>query len=346
MAILNLRSAPPSESLGQESSSAEEVASIRRMLDSGEPPGLGRIRRFVLKPRPRLWRFGVGVWLWLARIWSWFVRFLQWLGNLAVRLARAARLAAFLGRRFQNFGARVGAVGRNWSSAEGRLGAAGGRLARVGARWVERGAAFAQVGEGVSELTSRAARFLTEAQDAVSDPAVPGKASEGGAASAPPPKRRGRRRNVSAPEPTQTPTPGGPCPGPVAGRSPASAPPPAGGAAPAAPPPGDPEPTSAADDPPLLPDDLPFHLRNRIEHLGKRPRREKVERLIVELTEDRGWMEPGQLADWLGMTVRYLSRRYLGPLTEAGRLVRRYPNRPTHPDQAYRSARGGAARDP
>ena len=49
-------------------------------------------------------------------------------------------------------------------------------------------------------------------------------------------------------------------------------------------------------------------------------------------------MEPGQLAEWLGTTAPYLARRYLGPMTEAGHLVRKFPNRPTHPDQAYRSA--------
>jgi len=49
-------------------------------------------------------------------------------------------------------------------------------------------------------------------------------------------------------------------------------------------------------------------------------------------------MEPAELAAWLGMSVPHLSRRYLGPMTDAGKLVRLYPNRPTHPEQAYRSA--------
>jgi len=33
-----------------------------------------------------------------------------------------------------------------------------------------------------------------------------------------------------------------------------------------------------------------------------------------------------------------LTERHLSPMVEAGRLLRRYPDNPTHPEQAYRSA--------
>ena len=339
MAILNLRESQPPELPGGETAATGEVESVREMLESGEPPGLDRIRRFVVKPRPRLWRFGVGVWLWIKRIAQWLRRLLKWIGGLTVRLMRAARLAAFVGRRAQNLGARIGAVGRNWSSAEGRLGSAGAGLARIGARLVAGGAALAQVGDGVTELTRRAARFLADAPGPGNETPGPANAPTP-PTPPPPPKRRSRRKQAAAARGSgRRGTPSGPAstgdgdppaavvPGPVPGADPPGPTPPEVPPAPA---------------PSPLPDDLPFYLRNQIEHLGQRPRRETVEHLILAVTEARGWMEPAQLAEWLGMSVPHLSRRYLGRMTDAGQLVRRYPNRPTHPEQAYRSAVVGA----
>ena len=313
------------------------------MLESGEPPGLDRIRRFVLKPRPRLWRFGVGVWLWIKRIVGWLLRLLKWIGEQSVRVIRAARLAAFVGRRAQNLGARIGAVGRNWSSAEGRLGSAGGGLARFGARLVGGGAALAQVGDGVTELTKRAAGFLADAPDSGAAKPHPKEAPVTGTLP-PPPSRRGRRRAVTSPPGQQPPATerGSPSARSAAG-SPKTVPAPSVPADPPERAASDPPSPATATDLSSLPDDLPFYLRNQIEHLGQRPRRETVEHLILALTEERGWLEPAQLAAWLGMTVPHLSRRYLGPMTEAGQLARRYPNRPTHPEQAYRSAIAGEA---
>ena len=338
MSILNLEPSPPSDSPGGETPAADGVASVREMLESGEPPGLDRIRRFVVKPRPRLWKFGVGVWLWVKRIGQWLLRFLKWIGRGAHRVARAARVAAFLGRRGQNLGARIGAVGRNWSSAEGRLGALGDRLARVGVALVEGGAGLAQVGDGVTELTKRAERFLA-------DEPAPGREPPSPANDTPPeppppsPTRRRRRKKATAARGSET--PGAPSGAPSTG----DADPPAAvvpDPIPAADPPPPPE-RAPAPPPSPLPDDLPFYLRNQIEQLGQRPRRETVEHLILVSTEERGWMEPAELAAWLGMSVPHLSRSYLGPMTDAGKLVRLYPNRPTHPEQAYRSAIAGAA---
>ena len=272
MAILNLRQSPPSELPEGEPAASEGVESVREMLESGEPPGLDRIRRFVVKPRPRLWKLGVGIWLWIKRIAQWVLRLLRWIGRNLGRLARAARLAAFVGRRAQNFGARVGAVGRNWSSAEGRLGSAGGRLARFGARLVGGGASLAQVGEGVTELTDRAARFLADAPDSGSREANPGTQRS---ATRPPPRPRAKRgaRQAAAtpPDPPQAAKPRG------------------------APSTHDQE-ASGAVVPASLPDDLPFQLKGEIWSLGRRPRRERVESVILALAEDRGWMEPAELA--------------------------------------------------
>ena len=189
MALLNLRETRPSEAPGGETGTREEVESVRELLESGEPPGLDRLRRFVVKPRPRLWKFGVGIWLWMVRIAQWFVRAVRWIGKQSVRLMRAARLAAFAGRRAQNFGARIGAVGRNWSSAEGRLGALGERLVRLGGWLIAGGAALAEVEAGVTELTKLAARFMAVAPDSDTanrqpEPAAPAPPPR-------PPRRRG-----------------------------------------------------------------------------------------------------------------------------------------------------------
>ena len=344
VSILNLRRSPPSESASSDAAATGEVESVREMLESGEPPGLDRIRQFVVKPRPRLWRLGVGVWLWIKRIAQWLLRLLKWIGGLTVRLMRAARLAAFVGRRAQNLGARMGAVGRNWSSAEGRLGSAGGGLARFGARLVGGGAALAQVGEGVTELTRRASRFLADAPSSGAGGSHP-KNAPPTRTPAPIPSKRGRRRApASPPDPAAPAAESGSLPTRKPERSPETAPTPTVPAGAPKPRPDDSPPAAAPPAPLPLPDDLPFYLRNQIEHLSQRPRRETVEHLILALTEERGWLEPAQLAAWLGMTAPHLSRRYLGPMTEAGQLVRRYPNRPTHPDQAYRSAPADAPR--
>ena len=341
VSILNLEPSRPSDSPGGETSAAEEVASVREMLESGEPPGLDRIRRFVVKPRPRLWKFGVGVWLWVKRIGEWLLRFLKWIGKGTHRVARAAHVAAFLGRRAQNLGARIGAVGRNWSSAEGRLGALGDRLARFGVHLVKGGAGFAQVGDGVTDLTKRADRFLAGEPASGSEPPIPGKDTP---AETPPPsltRRRRRKKATVAGGSERSAAPSVP-PSTGDGDQPAAV---VADPVPAAdpPPPAPPEPVPAPAPSPL-PDDLPFYLRNQIEQLGQRPRRETVEHLILASTEERGWMEPAELAAWLGMSVPHLSRSYLGPMTEAGKLVRLYPNRPTHPEQAYRSTHTGEPR--
>lgn len=340
MSILNLEPSPPTDSPGGETPAADGVASVREMLESGEPPGLDRIRRFVVKPRPRLWKFGVGVWLWVKRIGQWLLRFLKWIGRGARRVARAAHVAAFLGRRAQNLGARIGAVGRNWSSAEGRLGSAGAGLAKFGARLVGGGAAFAQVGDGVTELTKRADRFRAGESAPGREPPTPAKDTPPGS---PPPsptrRRRGKKATVTRGSEAPRASSGPPSTG-NADQSPAVVPDPVPAPAPSAPTVSEAPPATA---PSPLPDDLPFYLRNQIEQLGQRPRRETVEHLILASTEERGWMEPAELAAWLGMSVPHLSRRYLGPMTDARKLVRLYPNRPTHPEQAYRSAVAGGA---
>lgn len=313
--MLNLRQPSPDESSpssspGEDPRDVETVESVRRLLESRQPPGLARIRRFVLKPRPRLWKFGVGVWLWLVKIAEWFVRLLRWLGRGSGRVVKALRLAGFFGRRVQNLGARVGFWGRNWSSAEGRLGRLGVWCATFGERAVQRGAAFAAFTDGASDLTKRAARFLG---DVIDDPAPdPAQASDGGG---------------PTPDPTQSPVPRRKAPSTSAPARPPEAPP-------------KPAPAPAPATPPPLPDDIPVYvqLELRAVRQSSRPLPEIVRRLILQVTEARGWTRPAELAAWLGFDTNYLNRRYLAPMTKAGLVERQFPDSRSHPRQAYRAA--------
>lgn len=362
--MLNLRQPSPEESSpssspGEDPRDVETVESVRRLLESRQPPGLARIRRFVLKPRPRLWKFGVGVWLWLVKIAEWSVRLLRWLGRGSGRAVKALRLAGFLGRRVQNLGARVGFWGRNWSSAEGRLGRLGVWCATFGERAVKRGAAFAAFTDGVSDLTKRAARFLG---DVIEDPA-PDPARDGGDPTPDPtPAPRRKAPSISAPDAVRPEKPVTSVPPPesrppLASKPlPASAPPPAPEPRPARarPPEAPPKPAPApapATPPPPLPDDIPVYvqLELRAVRQSSRPLPEIVRRLILQVTEARGWTRPAELAAWLGFDTNYLNRRYLAPMTKAGQVERRFPDRISHPRQAYRAARAtesDVSRDP
>ena len=329
----------------------ETVESVRRLLESRQPPGLARIRRFVLKPRPRLWKFGVGVWLWLVKIAEWSLRLLRWLGRGSGRVVKALRLAGFLGRRVQNLGARVGYWGRNWSSAEGRLGRLGVRCAAFGERAVKQGAALAAFTDGASDLTKRAARFLGDVTD---DPA-PDRAPDGGGPTpgpTPSPAPRREAPSTSAPNAVRPERPLASAPPPESRPAPASKPPPASAPPPASeprpprtrPPEAPPKPAPAptpATPPPPLPDDIPVYLQFELRALRQtsRPLPEIVHRLILQVTQARGWTRPAELAAWLGFDTNYLNRRYLAPMTKAGHVERRFPDRISHPRQAYRAAR-------
>ncbi len=83
---------------------------------------------------------------------------------------------------------------------------------------------------------------------------------------------------------------------------------------------------------------LPDELLARIDTLGRRPRPAELQALIIDMCRVRAFT-PGELAALLGRkNVNHLVRKHLRPLTEAGRLTRRYPETPAHPQQAYRAA--------
>ena len=183
--MLNLREpspqdSSPSSSPSEDTREVEAVESVRRLLESRQPPGTREHPPLRPEAAPAALSFGVGVWLWLVQIAEWFVQFLRWLGRGSGRVVKALRLAGFLGRRMQNLGARVGYWGRNWSTAEGRLGRLGVWCAAFGESAVKQGAALAVFTDGASDLTKRAREFLRDITDDPDPTPDPDRAADGG----------------------------------------------------------------------------------------------------------------------------------------------------------------------
>jgi hypothetical protein len=76
-------------------------------------------------------------------------------------------------------------------------------------------------------------------------------------------------------------------------------------------------------------------VQRALDGLGSRPRKERLRAVIEAICEAREWTTSGEIARFLSFSQRKLSGRHLTPMVEAGRLVRRYPDNPTHPEQAY-----------
>jgi ATP-dependent DNA helicase RecG len=70
--------------------------------------------------------------------------------------------------------------------------------------------------------------------------------------------------------------------------------------------------------------------------LGARPRKEPLRQVIAQLCLGH-WRAPAWLAEQLRMEAGNLSDRHLTPMVRAGTLERRFPETPTHPEQAYRT---------
>ena len=78
-------------------------------------------------------------------------------------------------------------------------------------------------------------------------------------------------------------------------------------------------------------------LLEAIAALGVRPRKEPLRQVIAQLCAGH-WRTPAWLADQLKMEPGNLSERHLAPMVRDGTLERRYPETPTHPEQAYLTA--------
>jgi ATP-dependent DNA helicase RecG len=82
------------------------------------------------------------------------------------------------------------------------------------------------------------------------------------------------------------------------------------------------------------PSTLSEPMRAQLAALGVRPRTEKLRAAIRALCSLRAW-KPAELARLLPIDPAKLVERHLGPMVDAGELVRSYPDKPTHPEQAY-----------
>ena len=92
--------------------------------------------------------------------------------------------------------------------------------------------------------------------------------------------------------------------------------------------------------------EIPKDVQVAIERLGARPRKERVREVIQAICRTRDWTTPSQIAKLLHLRRRNVTSRHLGPMVDAGRLVRRYPDTPNHPAQAYRASHRGSGRPP
>ena len=128
-----------------------------------------------------------------------------------------------------------------------------------------------------------------------------------------------------APDPITASNPEGPASPPVEGKGPVETPRPSASAAPS---------KEARRAEALA--KLPWPFRARIDALNPRTRKTVLWPLIVDILKERGSTTSSELALLLGMNSRSLTRRHLMPMVKARVLARLFPERPRHPDQAYR----------
>ena len=92
--------------------------------------------------------------------------------------------------------------------------------------------------------------------------------------------------------------------------------------------------------------ELPKDVQVAIERLGVRPRKERVREVIQAICRTRDWTTASQIAKLLHFRLRNLASRHLGPMVDSGKLVRRFPDTPNHPAQAYRASHRGSEQRP
>ena len=82
---------------------------------------------------------------------------------------------------------------------------------------------------------------------------------------------------------------------------------------------------------------LPLAIREAIDQLGPRPRRERLRPLIHAICDQGRWVTSAELAELLNFRQHNLTAGHLAPMVESGQLERRFPGQPNHPRQAYRA---------
>ena len=83
---------------------------------------------------------------------------------------------------------------------------------------------------------------------------------------------------------------------------------------------------------------LPAEIHDAIAKLGTRPRIPQLRAVIVAICTVREWTTPAELARWLDIAPAKLTERHLSPMLKKGLLERRFPDKPTHAEQAYRAS--------
>ena len=329
MSILNLRS---EEHIPEP---ADEV-----VLDE-TPPGLEAVRGWLRKPRP--WLRGILLWVrWIAKglrkAWKWIVAnapaAAERTAKLASQGAVVARHVARTGTTAAQVGRRLADVGRDWRNAGGRAGKVGAGLANAAGRFRDFSSRMARtashgvaIGEGISDLGSVLGDLRRP--DPARAEASPAPTLVRRLVPTPPPKPR-RPLPEPRPEPETTTDPQVPAalPRPRTERSENAL------AAPV------PARAAVSDRRAAALEELPWYLKADILALSGRPTQEGLRVLIATVLRVRGWTTSAELALILDLDGRSLKRRHLGPLVEAGVLELRYPDRTTHPRQAYR-VKGG-----
>lgn len=359
MAILDLRSADPASEPEDEPTPSET------------PPGLDAIRAWLRKPRPWL----RGIWLWVRWILSGPPEAYRWLKRHWPRAARrlraiaaegtlAGRVLRRIGKLLHGAAERIDAAALAFRDPRGELRAGAAELEHVGGvvrRLGERVTLGARLVQMIVSVLNRLAdlfppepppdggvapegRRIPEETPAPPKPTPPAPAPEKrpaksppkpGPSPAPPPEAEAERppETPDAP-PRETP----PLETPALETPPPATPPPETPAPETPPPPAPPTPAlspEAAREARL--EGLPAFLHPRVDALGQRTPRDVLHPLILDICRFREWSTPAELARWLDMHQDSLVQRHLKPLVDAGLLELRYPERPNHRHQAYRT---------
>lgn len=88
--------------------------------------------------------------------------------------------------------------------------------------------------------------------------------------------------------------------------------------------------------------ELSQSLKDEIETLGKKPRKQTTMRLIIKLCEQRT-LNLEELKNALNRESVQPLRRLVSELEQQSYLARRYSDKPTHPQQAYFATEQGLA---
>ena len=338
MSILNLR-AEDSES---------EPASPDALDET--PPGLEAIRAWIGKPRPWL----RGVWLWVRWIGAGIQAAYQYLTKnwpaarerihrIAVEGEKAARVAVRVGHAARKVGGGIVRSTRALRGPDGKVSGATAEVRKLGRTVLGFGGRLAEGGTGIASAFSSVGSLTRVLRGdgatglGLLDPPVtpesdkPGR-SKADAANTRTQRPRAPQRRKKAVEPRdeeKRPPPPEPEVQPPGNRRPARVPPETVSRIRKVP-----DPDRFAGLPEIL---VPW-----VKGLKPRPRRESLRALILEICGKREWTTPAELARWLSMHQRSLTKRHLRPMTKEGLLELRYPDRRSSPRQAYRARRRGA----